>query len=397
MPTLELTLPNLHTAQDTVHDCNSRFIVLVTGRRWGKTMYGVYRCIEIAAQGGRVWWVAPTYPMSRVGWRIIMQMGLQIPGCQIHKTDRIITLPGGGTVQVRSGDKPEALRGEGLHLAVLDECAYMQESVWVESIRPTLSDEKGKALFISTPRGGNWFAHLYKYAVKRNDDQWAGFQYVSATNPFLDVDEIESARDTQSDRLFRQEYLAEILDDVPGALWTRTLLDTTRFPDGIDCPPMKRIVVGVDPAVTSKTTSDETGIVVCGIDGDDNGYVLGDCTMRGTPTQWAGAVIAAYHRWGADRVVAEVNQGGDMVENTLRQVDPSVSYRAVHAAKSKYRRAEPIAAQYEKGRVHHVGMFPELEDQMCSWVQGEDSPDRLDALVWAFNDLLLGRQGRLIL
>lgn len=387
---LTVTMPALHSAQDTVHQCEARFIVLVTGRRWGKTMFGVARCLETALQGGRVWWVAPTYPLTRVGWRLVQDLARQIPGTQVHLSDRIATMPSGGTVQVRSAHDPEGLLGEGLDLCVLDECAYMKEEAWVKSIRPTLSDRKGRALFISTPKGGNWFSQLYKYALQRNDEQWAGFQYVSASNPYLDPDEIESARDTQSDRLFRQEYLAEILDDVPGALWTRALLDSTRIRPGVPTPTFRRIVIGVDPAVTSKETSDETGIIVCAIDDDGDGYVLEDCTVRGSPQRWAGAVVSAYHRHNADRVIAEVNQGGDMVENTLRQVNPSVSFKAVHAAKAKYRRAEPIAAYYEKGRCHHVGLFPELEDQMVSWVQGEDSPDRLDALVWAFNELLLG-------
>lgn len=387
----EVTMPALHVAQYRVMACPARFIVLVTGRRWGKTYFGVARCFEVALRGGRVWWIAPSYPMTRVGWRLIQQLAVQYPGAEINKADRIVTLPGGGSIQVRSGHDPDALRGEGLDLAVLDECAYMKPEVWTDAIRPALSDRRGRALFISTPKGGNWFADLYKLARERMDDEWYAYKFRSVENPYLSADEIETARTVQSDRLFRQEYEAEILDDVPGALWQRTMLDATRVNEA---PKLTRIVIAVDPAVTATDESDETGIVVAGVDRETgHAYVFEDVSGRYSPDTWARKVDRAYWMHQADRVVAEVNNGGDLVERVLRTVNPRISYKAVRATKGKYTRAEPIAALYEQGKVHHVGTLPALEDQLCTWVPGENSPDRLDALVWALTELMLKRSG----
>jgi hypothetical protein len=187
-------------------------------------------------------------------------------------------------------------------------------------------------------------------------------------------------------RLGRQELNAEILDDNPDALWQRSNIDDHRVSS---IPELVRVVVGVDPAATSKAGSDDTGIVVAGIDKRMHGYVLGDYTCHTTPQKWAQEVIAAYHKHSADRIVGETNNGGEMVEHTLRTVDPGIPFKAVHASRGKQTRAEPISAYYEQGRIHHVGSFPALEDQMCDWVPGvSDSPDRVDALVWALTELL---------
>lgn len=157
-----------------------------------------------------------------------------------------------------------------------------------------------------------------------------------------------------------------------------------------------RIVIGVDPAVTCHEESAETGIIVAAIGNKTGkGYVLDDLSGRYDPSQWPKIISEAYHRYGADRVVAEVNQGGDMVEHTLRVVDPTISYKGVRATRGKYLRAEPVAALYEQGRILHVRCFPELERQMIQYTHmAAKSPDRLDALVWAMTELCLNsRQG----
>jgi phage terminase large subunit-like protein len=152
-----------------------------------------------------------------------------------------------------------------------------------------------------------------------------------------------------------------------------------------------RIVIGVDPALTSKASSDETGIVVCARGLDHCGYVLEDLSCRASPEGWARHVVEAYHAFRADRVVAEVNSGGDLVESVLRTIDPTLSYKAVHASRGKRVRAEPIVSLYEQGKIFHVRAFPELEDQMCQYdpLAYEHSPDRLDALIWALTELML--------
>ena len=154
-------------------------------------------------------------------------------------------------------------------------------------------------------------------------------------------------------------------------------------------------MVAIDPAVSSNEESSETGIVVAGIAkiGDTlHGFVLADLTIKGTPDQWATAAVTGYYRAGADRTIGEVNNGGDMVEHIIRTVDPKVAFSKVHASRGKYTRAEPVSALYEQGRIHHVGFFPDLEDQLCEWVPGDKSPDRLDALVWAITELMLGEE-----
>ena len=188
-------------------------------------------------------------------------------------------------------------------------------------------------------------------------------------------------------RLGRQELHAEILDDVLGALWSRQMIEdcrVTTFPD------LVRIVVGVDPAISNNSESAETGIVAVGCDSQGVAYVMDDKSLQGSPVEWATAAIALYHRSSADRIVVEANQGGDMVRHTLQTVESNIPIKAVHATRGKRTRAEPVSALYEQGKVKHVGAFPQLEDQMCSWTVDSQSPDRLDALVWAVTELLVG-------
>lgn len=196
-------------------------------------------------------------------------------------------------------------------------------------------------------------------------------------------------------RLGRQELYAEILEEAEGALWNTDMLDNCQIAKA-DVPPLNRVVIALDPAVTANAESDMTGICVAGIDVNGHGYVLGDYTFRGTPQQWAQKAIELYHEFDADRIVAEVNQGGLMVKQTIHGEDDTIPYKAVRASRGKYARAEPISALYERGLVHHVrdceeGTLGELETQMRTWepLGSIGSPDRLDAMVWALTDLLL--------
>jgi predicted phage terminase large subunit-like protein len=192
-------------------------------------------------------------------------------------------------------------------------------------------------------------------------------------------------------RLGRQELNAELLDDVEGALWSGELIEAARVRKA---PDMARIVVAIDPATTSGEDSDETGIVVAGRGVDGHAYVLRDLSCRLSSNGWGNRAINAYREFRADRIVAEVNNGGDLVEDVIRVIDRNISYRAVHASRGKVVRAEPISALYEQKRVHHVGLFAELETQMCSFVPDnfDGSPDRVDALVWALTELMVDRE-----
>ena len=187
--------------------------------------------------------------------------------------------------------------------------------------------------------------------------------------------------------LGRQELYAEILDDIEGALWNQSMIEEKRLSDKEERE-LKTIIVAIDPAVTSGEDSDETGIVVVGKDHNNQYYVLEDVSGKYTPDQWGRLAVKTFYEWEADRIVAETNNGGDLVERLLRSVDPNIPYRSVRATRGKMLRAEPIAALYEQRKVHHLGVFPELETQMCTYVgQVKPSPDRLDALVWGLTEL----------
>jgi phage terminase large subunit-like protein len=194
-------------------------------------------------------------------------------------------------------------------------------------------------------------------------------------------------------RLGRQELSAEILDDIPDALWTRAAIDRDRRAAS-DIPQLKRIVVAIDPAAKTNETPEEgaaTGIIVAGVGEDNRAYVIDDQTMRGSPNAWARMAVACFDRYAADCIVGETNNGGEMVEATIRAVRPTIPFREVHASRGKWTRAEPIAALYEQGRVSHVGTFAALEDEMVYFgpngLVGGASPDRVDALVWALTEL----------
>ena len=184
----------------------------------------------------------------------------------------------------------------------------------------------------------------------------------------------------------RQELKAEILEDLPGALWLRSTIDETRR---AVAPDLVRVLVAIDPAVTADEHSDETGMIVGGVDEQGEVFILDDLSGKYAPLGWARRAIGAYRDRGADCIVGEVNNGGDMVEATIRAVDNTASFKSVVASRGKRARAEPVAALYAKGKVHHVGAFPELEDQQCSWLPGDKSPDRMDALVWLVSELAL--------
>lgn len=203
-------------------------------------------------------------------------------------------------------------------------------------------------------------------------------------------------RKYEGTRLGRQEIEGLLLEDVDGALWQLEWIERDRLPSA---PRLVRTVVAVDPPGSVGLEAAECGVIVAGVGEDGQGYLLEDVSLNGTPAQWAEATITAFHRWGADCIVGEANNGGEMVRHTIRSAAGAANLpvKLVWASKGKYRRAEPISLLNEqvdpatgRGRVHHVGVFQQLEDQMTTWVQGETSPDRLDAYVWAFTELLLG-------
>ena len=193
--------------------------------------------------------------------------------------------------------------------------------------------------------------------------------------------------------LGKQELYGHIMDDVEGALWNRALIERNRVRRAPET--FARIVVGVDPKASKSAVYSKTGIVVTGATSERIGYVLEDASTGGGPQQWGKKAVACYKNWGADAIVVEVNQGGDMVAEVIRGIDQEVRIIEVRATRGKSTRAEPVVQLYEQNRMKHVGMQADLEDQMCSWIPGDDSPDNLDALVWSTTGLKL-QPGRAI-
>lgn len=281
-----------------------------------------------------------------------------------------------------SAHEPDRMRGPQYHYAWGDEVAAWRYEDAYDQLNLGLRLGKHPRLCLtSTPRPTKLIRQIIAdpktYLVHGST-----FENTALSQTVLD----KWREKYEGTRLGRQELYAEILDDIEGALWTHGLIDRERR-KAENLPDMRRIVIAIDPAVTSGSDSDETGIIVAGLGEDNRYYVLEDESGRYKPDEWANLAVKLYHEHSADRIVAEVNNGGDMVERILRIVDKSVSYRPVRASKGKITRAEPISSLYEQGKVSHVGSLASLEDQMCTYVGGGNSPDRLDALVWALTDL----------
>jgi predicted phage terminase large subunit-like protein len=305
---------------------------------------------------------------------------------------RRLTWPNGARATTYSADEPDSLRGAQHDLAYVDElAAYRFPDAWDQLMLGLRLGKDPRCVVTTTPRPTKIIRDLIN---SPNTLLTRGSSYDNKENLATQFIDTIIAR-YEGTTLGRQELHAEILDDIPGALWTRRMLDENR----VNKAPsdMRRVVVGIDPAVTSNKNSDETGIVVVGMGEDGRGYVLADISGTWSPDTWARKAVAAYHEYKADRLVAEVNNGGDLVERVIRTFDAHCAYTAVHASKGKRARAEPVAALYEQGKVKHVGAFPQLEDQMCTYIAetANESPDRMDALVWACS-YLFERQAKVV-
>lgn len=296
-----------------------------------------------------------------------------------------ILLKNGSRIKLFSADQPERFRGPQHHGAWCDELgAWRYQDAWDQLQFGLRLGKKPRVIVTTTPRS----TPLIRMLAGRKDGSveiTRGSTFDNAAN-LAPSALMELQARYNGTRLGRQELYGEILDDIEGALWTRGLIDRNRVEKA---PPLSRIVVSVDPAVTNNANSDETGIVVCGSTSDGHGYVLGDYSFKGSPLEWANKAVEIFDIYKADAVLVEVNQGGDMVSAVLKQIRSSLPIREIRVHVGKKLRAEPVAAMYEQGRIHHVGEFANLEDQMTQWTTDDpDSPDRIDAMVQAFSDLL---------
>jgi phage terminase large subunit-like protein len=372
--------------------------LILAGRGFGKTRTGAewVRALAEAATVSRIALVAATAADVRdvmvEGESGILSICPNWFRPNYEPSKRRLTWPNGVMATMFSSEEPDRLRGPQQGAAWADELAAWRnlEETWSMLQFGMRLGRLPRTTITTTPKP----LKILKELIKIDDGSVAitrGSTYDNRAN-LAPAFFSQIVKQYEGTRLGRQELNAELLDDVQGALWNRDMIESRRHKESKNIV-FRRIVVAVDPAVSVSETSDETGIIVAGVDDQDRGYVLEDLSGKYTPTEWASKTVVAYHRWVADRIVAEKNQGGAMVESTIRVIDPNVPITLVHASRGKVARAEPISALYEQGRVHHVGMFSELEDQLCAFEPGSTkSPDRLDALVWALTDLMMTKK-----
>jgi phage terminase large subunit-like protein len=304
---------------------------------------------------------------------------------QYRPSKRRLEWPNGAISLIFTADEPERLRGKQHEKLWCDEVAsWKYEESWDQAMFGLRLGNNPQAIATTTPKPTKLMRGLVKESTTHvtRGSTYDNEQNLAGTFLSKIITKYEGTR------LGRQELNAELLEDNPGALWNRDNIDETRIQK---MPDLLRVVVGVDPAASSNEDSDETGIVICGRDKQQppHFYVIDDLSTVASPDGWAASAVRGYGLHKADRIIGEVNNGGEMVEAVIRHKDANVSYKAVHASRGKAIRAEPISALYEQKRVHHVGFFAQLEDQLCDWnpQTDTDSPDRLDALVWALTEL----------
>lgn len=384
--------------------------LILAGRGFGKTRTGAetirqWVCGDTPLSKGRyhkIALVAETAPDAR---DVMVEGPAGLLACHpkefrptYYPSKRSVEWPNGAQAILFNAVEPDQLRGPQFDAAWCDELAKWRyaSDTWDQLQFGLRLGDHPRQIVTTTPRP---IPVVRRLMNDENCFVTRGRTYDNAANlaaPFLrQIEERYGGT-----RIGRQELEGEVLDDIPGALWNREIIDASRRPEA---PDLDRIVIAVDPATTSGDEADETGIVAVGIatdaDGYTRGYVLADRSLRGTPEEWAKAAVKLYRELDADRIVAEKNQGGEMVEAVLRTVDRNVPITLVSATRGKVVRAEPASALYEQGRVHHVGRFDKLEDQMCMFSRDVDrstgnSPDRVDALVWGLTAVFEKITGR---
>lgn len=372
--------------------------LVLAGRGFGKSRTGAEWVREMAMKhpGCHIALVAPTTADARdvmVHTLMTPWKGGVLPVVPLYEpSKRMLTWPNGSWATTYSADEPERLRGPEHHYGWCDEiAAWRYPEAWDQFQFGLRLGNHAQAVATTTPKPPTVAKVLGSIMAAPSTVITRGRTFDNALN--LDATSLaELERRYANTRLGRQELEGQIVEGVEGALWTPEMIDRTRVSFN-HAHQLVRTVVGVDPATTSGENSDMTGIVVCAKAHDGQGFVLADYSCKLSPDGWARRAVQAYHRFHADRIVCETNMGGDAWEVLLRNIDPHIAYKGKTARWGKTVRAEPIAALYEQGKISHQGMFAELEDQMCSYTPDgyTGSPDRVDALVWALTELMLGK------
>lgn len=369
--------------------------LILAGRGWGKTRTGAMDTIMYALRNPEVQVavVTPTFgDIRRVAFGGVSGIIKNLPpeclmsgrGRGYNASASEITLYNGSKIMGFSATEPDRLRGPQFHRAWCDElAAWFYPETFDQLMFGLRLGQNPQCVITTTPKPSPIIRGLMK---RKGIVITRGSTFENEAN--LAPAALEQLREKYDNtRLGRQELYAELLDDSEGALWNYKNLDETRVTKE-ELPELNRIIVAIDPAVTNNEGSDETGIIVAGQGENGRYYVIDDVSGKMTPDGWGRLAVDMYYKYQADRIVAEVNNGGDLVERLIRTIDNEVSYTPVNASRGKLVRAEPIAALYEQKKVSHLGMFTELEEQLCSFTVGSrKSPDRLDALVWALTEL----------
>lgn len=377
--------------------------LFLAGRGAGKTRSGAEWARGCVKAGyGRIALIAPTAADARdvmvegtsgilsVSWQHDRDHAGRVIGLPTYEpSKRRLTWGNGAIATLFSAEEPERLRGPQHDAIWADELAAWKDAqdAWDMAMFGLRLGDDPKCMVSTTPKPIPILRALLRDPTTVISRATTYANRANLAGAFLD----QIVRKYEGTRLGRQELEGELLEEAEGALWNREMIEKARLKGPL--PQMRRIVVAVDPAVTAKAESNLTGIVAAGLGVDGRGYVLADASGRLSPDGWARKAIAQYDALKADRVVAEGNQGGDLVRHTIQSVRPNVPVTIVHASRGKQARAEPVAALYEQGRVSHAAPFAELEDQMCTWEPLGDppppSPDRIDALVWALTALMV--------
>ena len=393
-------LPGLHIAQQTVADSDARWKILCAGRRFGKTRLGVQLCIQTALAGGRAWWVAPTYSIARVGWRALENAALSFPKeiePKISIANMEVNFPNGGFIACKSADNPQRLRGEGLDFIVIDEAAFVKEEVWHEVLRPTLTERKGGALFISTPLGvGNWFYDLWERADGRED--WERFKFTTVDNPAIDPEEVEAARTEVGSIVFAQEYMAEFIEAGQGLFKQDWFSYFDQMDDGFYIggggqfnPTMLTHFGTMDVAVTTEERSDYTVIVSCAM--TPEGKIFIEDIFRDKiespdiiPTAKR---FASKYNWS---YICIENQG--LSKPFIQEASRSgLRVKEIRAEKDKITKSLPLSARMESGDVlfrRNASWLEELERELMTFPVGRHD-DIVDALVLGAQSLVQRR------
>lgn len=387
------------------HKQDARFLLLACGRRWGKTKGAANATMEWMIEGQKLLWGDTI--SSNIDRYVDRYFKPELNKSEINynwsSQKKLLELPDfGGYMDFRSADRPENWEGFGYDKIILNEAGIILKNdyLYTNAVLPMLMDSKGSKLFaIGTPKGKvtkenkeHRYYSMYKRAVSK-DPIYELYQFSSYDNPFLSKDDVSALEDEMqlmNPQMVQQEIYAQFVDGAVGELWDEVIIERQRIKKS---PELSRITINLDPAISATAESDETGITVTGKDSNKNGYMLDDESGKYTPEQWASIAIKLVNKWGADCIVAEKNQGGDMVESVLRSMGCNTRIKLVTATKGKYIRAEPIYSFYEQGKIFHVGYHNKLESQMCSFTSElKNSPDRVDSMVWGFTELMLGQE-----